>query len=344
MIIAVDAMGGDYAPAEIVKGAVKATQLHDVDVVLVGDEAAIRQCLPSEYARSSRVTIHHTTEMIGMDEHAAAVRTKKDASVVVCAGLVKERKADAMVAVGNTAASMAAATLNIGRIKGIDRPAIATLFPNKHGITVMLDAGAVVDCTPDILVQFGLMGSAYAETVLGLRSPRVGLLSIGEEKSKGNELTKATYDLLEQSHLNFVGNVEGRDLFSGECDVMVADGFVGNVALKTAEGVVDLFKSSLKRSVNSDPLAWLGMILLTPGIALMLPSLKRLKKSLDYREHGGAPLLGLDGICIIGHGRSNAHALTNAVRAAKEAAASGVIKAIQDSVIEIPKDVCAAGN
>jgi len=342
MIIAVDAMGGDHAPAEIVKGAARASKLHDVDIILVGREDAIRHCLPAEFARSGRIEIQNATEMIGMDEYAAAVRTKKDASVVVAACLAKEGKADAVVSVGNTAAAMAVATLGLGRIRGIDRPAIATLMPNKSGITVMLDAGAVVDCTPEILLQFGVMGSIYAQKALDIRNPRVGLLSIGEEKSKGNELTRATYDLLESSRLNFVGNVEGRDLFSGKADVIVADGFVGNVALKVAEGVVDLIKSTIKGTVSSDPLAWLGMALLAPGAMLMLPSLMRLKKSLDYREHGGAPLLGVDGVFVIGHGRSNAHAVTNAVRAAKEAVEGGVVSAIREAVVESPRIRAAA--
>jgi len=344
MIVAVDAMGGDHAPAEIVKGAAKASRLHDVDIILVGCEDAIRHCLPAEFAKSSRIQIRNTTETIGMDEHAAAVRTKKDASVVVAACLAKEGKADAVVSVGNTAAAMAVATLGLGRIKGIDRPALAALMPSGSGVTVLLDAGAVVDCTPNILLQFGVMGSIYAQKVLGEENPRVGLLSIGEEKCKGNELTRATYDLLESSGLNFIGNVEGHDLFSGEADVIVADGFVGNVALKAAEGVVEFVKSSFKGTVSSDPLAWLGMALLTPGAMLMLPSMMRLKKSLDYREHGGAPLLGIDGIFVIGHGRSNAKAVTSAVRAAKEAVDREVVSAIRDAVVESTQMCAAAGD
>lgn len=344
MIIAVDAMGGDHAPAEIVKGAAKASKLYDVDIILVGCEDAIRHDLPAEFARSSRIQIRNTTETIGMDEHAAAVRTKKDASVVVAACLAREGKADAVVSVGNTAAAMAIATLKMGRIKGIDRPALAALMPSRSGVTVLLDAGAVVDCTPDILLQFGVMGSIYGQKVLGEKNPRVGLLSVGEEKSKGNELTRATYDLLESSGLNFIGNVEGRDLFTGEVDVIVADGFVGNVALKAAEGVVEFIKSTIKGTVSSDPLAWLGMVLLAPGAMLMLPSMMRLKKSLDYREHGGAPLLGIDGIFVIGHGRSNARAVASAVRTAREAVDSGVVSAIREAVVEPPRIRAAAGE
>ena len=182
-----------------------------------------------------------------------------------------------------------------------------------------------------MLLQFGVMGSVYCEKVLGITRPRVGLLSIGEEKSKGNELTRATYDLLADSDVNFIGNIEGRDLFSGTADVMVADGFVGNVALKTAEGVVDLVKATIKDRLRSDPLAWLAAVLMLPGALLMMPTVKRFKRSLDYSEHGGAPLLGLDGVCIIGHGRSNARAVASAVRAAKEALAGGVVEAIRSS-------------
>lgn len=332
MRIAVDAMGGDFAPVEVVRGAILGSQLHDVDVILVGNTDEIKQCLPSRLP-SARVTIRHASEVIEMHEQVDAVRTKKDASIVVAAALVKEGEADAMVSMGNTAAAMATATLRLGRIRGIDRPAIATFLPNKaNGITVMLDAGAVVDCTPEILAQFALMGSVYCERVLGIAKPRVGLLSIGEEKTKGNELTRRTYDLLVGSRLNFIGNVEGRDLFSGAVDVMVADGFVGNVALKTAEGLVDLVKAAIKERLRADPLAWMATVLMLPGMLLMIPAMKRLRRSLDYSEYGGAPLLGINGVCIIGHGRSNARAVASAVMAAKEAVARGMVAAIRDSI------------
>jgi glycerol-3-phosphate acyltransferase PlsX len=332
MRIAVDAMGGDHAPAEIVRGAVQGSRLHGVDVVLVGDSDRIARFLPS-HTPPEGVSVHHASEVIEMGDHVDAVRTKKDASVVVAAALVREGKADAMVSVGNTAAAMAVATLKLGRIRGIDRPAIATVMPSKTGATIMLDAGAVVDCTPEMLVQFAVMGSVYAEKALGVGNPRVGLLSIGEEKSKGNELTRAAHELLLATGCtNFIGNVEGRDLFSGNADVIVADGFVGNVALKTAEGLIDLVKSAIKGAGKSDPLAWIGGILMLPGLALAMPFVKRLKKSLDYTEHGGAPLLGIDGVCIIGHGRSNARAVSSAVRAAKEAVSGGVVEAIRDRV------------
>jgi len=325
MIIAVDAMGGDYAPAEIVKGAAQGSKLHKVNVILVGDETKIRAHLPSEFARSSSVTIQHAADVIGMDEHAAAVRTKKDASVVVAASLVKEGRADAMVSVGNTAAAMAVATLRLGRIQGIDRPAIATVMPSASGATIMLDAGAVVDCTVANLKQFAVMGSIYAEKVLSISHPRIGLLSVGEEKSKGSDLIKTAHEELVAMPLNFIGNVEGRDLFSGAADVIVTDGFAGNVALKTAEGLAEHIERLFKDEVYSHPLAKVPL-------ALLLPFLSRFKSRLDYSEYGGAPLLGLNGMCIIGHGRSKARAVANAVRAAKEAVDGGVVGAIRSSL------------
>ncbi|OFX13335.1 MAG: phosphate acyltransferase [Armatimonadetes bacterium RBG_16_58_9] len=323
MIIAVDAMGGDFAPAEIVKGAVQGSELHKVDVVLVGDEDAIRPHLPP--TTSSRVTVKRAAETIRMDENASAVRTKRDASVVVAALLVKEGAADAMVSVGNTAAAMAVGTLWLGRIRGIDRPAIATVIPARTGPTILLDAGAVVDCEVENLRQFALMGSVYAENVLAIERPRVALLSVGEEKSKGSELIKAAHEILAAGSLNFVGNVEGRDLFSGAADVIVADGFAGNVALKTAEGLVEYVVQVIKDDLRSHPLAWIP-------IALLTPAMSRLRTKLDYSEYGGAPLLGLNGVCIIGHGRSKARAVANAVRAAKEAVTGGVVAAIKEAV------------
>lgn len=322
MIIAVDAMGGDYAPAEIVKGAAQGSKLCGVDVVLVGDEAQIRPHLPSGLSKSGRITIHHTSEAIGMDEHAAAVRTKRDASVVVAASLVKEGAADAMVSVGNTAAAMAVATLRLGRIAGIDRPAIAAFVPSVTGATILLDAGAVVDCSVENLKQFALMGSIYAEKVLSKERPRIGLLSVGEEKSKGSEVIKSAHEELAAMPINFIGNVEGRDLFSGAADVIVADGFAGNVALKTAEGMAEYIKKMIKDELRKRPLACIP-------IALLTPFLKGLKSKVDYSEYGGAPLLGLNGVCIIGHGRSRARAVASAVRAATEAVNGGVVPAIQ---------------
>lgn len=325
MIIAVDAMGGDYAPAEIVKGAAQGSKIHGVNVILVGDEAKIRPHLSPEFARSTAITIQHAAETIGMDEHAAAVRTKRDASVVVAASLVKDGKADAMISVGNTAAAMAVATLRLGRISGIDRPAIAALMPSSNGATVLLDAGAVVDCSVDNFKQFAVMGGVYAEKVLSIKSPRIGLLSVGEEKSKGNELIRSAHEELAAMPINFIGNVEGRDLFIGTADVIVTDGFAGNVALKTAEGLGEYLKKLVQDELRARPLACIP-------IALLKPFLDSIKKKLDYSEYGGAPLLGLNGVCIIGHGRSKARAVASAVKAAKEAVDGGVVTAIQSAL------------
>ena len=325
MIIAVDAMGGDLAPAEIVKGAARGSRLHDVDVVLVGDRDAISRHMPSAAARSGGVTIKHASETIGMDEHAGAVRTKRDASVVVAAALVADGSADAMVSMGNTAAALTIATLKLGRIEGIDRPAIAAVIPSKGGPTILLDAGAVVDCTVEYLKQFAVMGSVYAERVFAVTKPRIALLSVGQEKSKGSELVRAAHEELAAGSLNFVGNVEGQDLFSGVADVVVSDGFAGNVALKAAEGLAEHVMQLVRDDLHSHPLAWIPL-------ALLRPTLKRLEKKLDYSEYGGAPLLGLDGICIIGHGRSRARAVASAVGAAKEAVSSKVVESIRDSL------------
>jgi glycerol-3-phosphate acyltransferase PlsX len=325
MIIAVDAMGGDFAPAEIVKGAAQGSKLYGVDVVLVGNEDKIRRYLPAEFAASASVTVRHAAEVIEMDEHVDAVRTKKDASVVVAASMVMEGKADAMVSVGNTAAAMAVATIKLGRIQGIDRPAIAIVVPGREGPTILLDAGAVADCSVENMSQFAVMGSIYAEKVLGIPNPRIGLLSIGEEENKGNQLTRETYERLAASHLNFVGNVEGRQMFTNAADVIVADGFAGNVVLKTVEGLAEHVGQLVKDDLRKHPLAMIPVVML-------MPLLKRIKNKLDYSEHGGAPLLGLNGVCIIGHGRSNATAVANAVRAAKEAVNGGVVAAIRDTI------------
>ncbi|MGQ9454742.1 MAG: phosphate acyltransferase PlsX [Armatimonadota bacterium] len=322
MVIAVDAMGGDHAPAEIVKGALRSARLHQVNIVLVGDEARVSQFVPDGDLHSSCVRIRHASEVIGMDEEVDAVRTKKDASVVVAASMVAAGEADAMVSVGSTAAAMAVATLRLGRISGIDRPAIATVLPGRSGPTILLDAGAVVDCSVENLVQFAVMGSIYAEKALGIGSPRVALLSIGEEPCKGNDLTRAANEALARSGVNFVGNVEGRHLFMGVADVVVTDGFTGNVALKSAEGLAEHIVYLIREELRRRPVNWVPMLLL-------LPFIRRLKRRLDYSEYGGAPLLGVNGVCIIGHGRSNANAVVNAIRVAKEAVNQGVVEAIR---------------
>ncbi len=322
-VIAVDAMGGDNAPGEIVKGACEGSKIHDVDVILVGDETAIREHLPQHALESGSVSIRHASEVVEMADPAAAIRTKKDSSVVVCAELVKKGEAEAMVSMGNTAAAMAIATLKFRQIEGVDRPAIATVFPSRSGATILLDAGAVVECSPNMLKQFGVMGSIYAQKVLKIGNPRVGLLSVGEEKSKGSELIRQAHILLMDAGINFVGNVEGGDLMNGAVDVMVADGFVGNVVLKSTEGIAEYLQTIFLEEVKKHP--WTKL-----PIALLYPSLRRIRKKLDYSEYGGAPLLGLNNMCIIGHGRSKARAVVNACKAAKEAVDRGVVSTIRD--------------
>ena len=318
MIIAVDAMGGDHAPGEIVKGAVAAAAMYGVNVCLVGDQDAIRKVMPQLEAARRLVEIRHTTEVIEMCEPAAAFRTKKDASMVVCAEMVHEGEAQAMVSAGNTAATMAVATFRLGRIEGIERPAIAIELPARQGRTILIDAGANADCDVANLVQFAFMGSIYAEKVMSIPNPRVALLSIGEEECKGNELTKSAHAVLRRTDLNFIGNVEGRHLFSGDANVIVCDGFTGNVALKSAEAIGDELRFLLKQR---------------PLLKLLLsPALLPLKKRIDYSEHGGAPLLGVNGICVIGHGRSNARAISSAVRAAVGAVEQDVIASISASL------------
>ncbi|MDO8684711.1 MAG: phosphate acyltransferase PlsX [Armatimonadota bacterium] len=332
MKIAIDAMGGDYAPAEIVKGAVQAASLYGVEIVLVGDKEAILKSMPKSALNDSRIQIRHTSEMIGMKEPAAAFRTKKEASVVICAEMVRDGQAQAMISVGNTASAMAVATFKLGRIEGIDRPAIATDLPTITGRTILLDAGATADCDVANLMQFALMGSVYAEKVMSIPNPRVALLSIGEEECKGNELTKLAHTALRDSGLNFIGNVEGRHLFMGAADVIVCDGFTGNIALKSAEGLGEYVLALIKQEAKNP----IGRLCL----GFSKPILRRLKYRIDYTEHGGAPLLGVNGICIIGHGRSNAKAISSAVKAAVSAVEHNVISSISTSLCNVtPKSV-----
>jgi glycerol-3-phosphate acyltransferase PlsX len=268
------------------------------------------------------------------DRPTHAIKRKPDASVVVAARMVKEQQADALVTIGNTGAAMAISLLTLGRIEGIDRPAIATLLPTRAGRpAVLLDAGATVDCDPNNLYEFALMGSVYAEHVVGIPKPRVGLLANGEEGSKGNDLVKRTHALFQQlgeeRPFHFIGNVEGRHLFRGEVDVAVCDGFVGNVVLKTAEGVAEMITSMLREELTRN--------LWTASLARVLkPALSRLRGRIDYAEHGGAPLLGINGVCIIGHGRSNALAVTNACRAAERALRFDVVETIRRRVCDTP--------
>ncbi len=324
MTIAVDAMGGDHAPQEVVLGALTVAREDTATrVVLVGDESAIRAVLSTAGEAPANLSIRHAGETIGMDEHPAqALRRKRGSSLVIAGQMVKSGEADATFSAGNTGAAMAIATIDIGRIPGVDRPAIATTLPTAKGRALLLDAGANVDCSPQNLVQFALLGSIYAEKVQNRTRPSVGLLNIGGEPGKGNELTKSTYGLLQSGPLNFLGNVEGKDVFEGAVDVVVCDGFAGNILLKGGDGVAELIVGTLQREIASDPQ-------LAGALPTLTAVLKRLTHRIDYAETGGAPLLGVNGVSFIGHGRSQARAIASGIRAALAAAASGYVAAIR---------------
>jgi len=310
--IAVDAMGGDYGPAVIVEGAVAAVREYDASVILVGDKAAIERELIRCKAHGLAPEVRHASQVVGMGESPSqALRRKRDSSLRVAADLVRDGEAAAFVSAGNTGAALAIAMFVVGVLPGVDRPAIAAVLPNLRGFTVLLDAGANVDPKPKHLEQFAVMGHVYARDILGYANPRVGLLSVGEEEGKGNDLTKEAYDELKNSSLNFVGNVEGRDIYNGRCDVVVTDGFTGNVALKISESLAEMLGSMIKEELTRDLRSKLGA-------ALSMRAFDRFKKRVDYTEMGGAPLLGINGAAIVCHGASPVKAIKNAVRVARE--------------------------
>jgi glycerol-3-phosphate acyltransferase PlsX len=319
--VAVDAFGGDYAPEQIVQGALQAAE-GGIEVILTGDEARLKSLINGKPGRD-RIEIVHAPDVIEMDEAAEAVRTKPQSSLVKAAEMVKEGRAGALVSAGSTGATMAASVLTIRRIKGVERPAITSLMPTRSGVALVVDVGANVDCKPNQLLQFAQMGSIYAENVLRVRNPRVGLLNVGHEPTKGNSLVKEVYPLLQQTSLNFVGNIEGRDISRGDCDVIVCDGFVGNVVLKFAEGLADALFGMMKDE-------FISSIPSTLGALLLKPSLRRIKKKVDYTEYGGAPLLGVNGVVIIAHGGSNAKAITNAIYVAKRGVEQGIVQGIAE--------------
>ncbi|HEY5620982.1 MAG TPA: phosphate acyltransferase PlsX [Pontiella sp.] len=316
MRISIDAMGGDYAPQEIVAGTLQAAQkLKGLEkLFLVGDEAAIKAELDKHQGSvPACIEIVHCTEVVEMGESpAVAIRRKKDSSIARAVELVKDGRASAVFSAGNTGAAVAAATLKLRTLKGVDRPAIATVLPTSQTPFVLLDAGANPDSTPEMLQQYAVMGSIYSREILGVDNPSVGLLSIGEEAAKGNEMTKKTFRLLEESHLNFIGNVESRDLFGARVSVAVCDGFVGNVVLKTSEAVAKMISNWLKSMFRKNPVRILGA-LLSRGV------FKEIRQHGDPSSYGGAPLLGANGVVIIGHGSSNACATFNGIRVASEA-------------------------
>ncbi|AGL02203.1 phosphate acyltransferase PlsX [Desulfoscipio gibsoniae] len=326
MKIAIDAMGGDYAPREIVRGAWEACRETGQQIIMVGDRKNLENELNQLGKTCAGLEIVHADEVITMDEApVVAVRRKKNSSLVMAAELVRDGYASAFVSAGSTGATMAAALLRLGRIPGIARPAVAGVLPTERGVTILLDVGANVDCKPRHLVQFAIMGSLYAHRILGIENPRVGLLNVGEESTKGNELTQETYPLLQEAPVHFYGNVEGRDIFKGTVDVVVCDGFVGNVVLKTGEGLADVLMSMIGQAMRQS-------ILAKAGAALTLPALKSLGKKINYSEYGGAPLLGINGVAIVCHGSSKSLAIKNAIYRARESVENGLISAISDSL------------
>ncbi len=328
MKIAVDAMGGDFAPQSIVAGAVHAAREFGVGIILVGIEQTVLNELGKHpHARSLPIEVRNATQVVDMlDSPATVFRRKKDSSIRVANDLVRNGEAVAVSSAGHTGAAMATSLFLLGPLEGIERPAIATLMPTIKGTCVVLDVGANVDCKPNNLLQFAVMGEVFAKYLLRNPNPRVGLLSIGEEETKGNELTKEAFKLLAETQLNFIGNVEGRDVMSGKADVVVCDGFIGNVVLKISEAVAETIGLMIRENIGENIIRKLGYL-------MMRPAFRALKRRIDYAEYGGAPLLGVNGISIISHGRSSEHAIKNAIRVARDFALSEVNKHIHEDII-----------
>lgn len=326
MRIAVDGMGGDYAPQVIVEGAVTAALEYGFDIVIVGERSKIDAELSKLPSVPSSISVHHASEVIDMHEPGAvSVRAKKDSSIWVATELAKENKVDAVVSAGNTAAFVSAAMLSLRRLEGVERPGIAVLVPSLKGPVLMIDVGATINPEAEHLVTFGLMGEVYAKYILKKKNPVIGLLNIGEESSKGPEFLKETHRLLELSKFNFQGNAEGRDIFAGKFDVVVCDGYTGNVVLKVAESIAGIIALFIKDELKKDPLRMLGGL-------LSASAFEAVKRQIDYAEYGGAPLLGVNGICIISHGRSSAKAIKNAIRVAGEFVEHQVNKHIMEAI------------
>ena len=324
--VAVGAMGGDHAPQEVVAGAAQAARDLGVEIILVGPTDRMHREWRAAGAGALPVRVVDATEVIEMGEPPAmALRRKRQASILVAVEALRRGEADAVVSAGNTGAAMAAALLTLGRIEGIDRPAIAAVLPTLRGRAIMVDVGANVDCRPKHLLQFAVMGSVYAQRVLGVARPRVGLMSNGTEETKGNELVIRSADLLRESGLHFIGNVEGRDFFDGTADVVVCDGFVGNLLLKFGEGLAVGIFTLLREELSRG-------LLVRLGVALATPRLRALARRMDYTEYGGAPLLGVNGICIITHGSSRAKAMRNSIALAAESVRSRMVETIRDDI------------
>jgi len=328
VILAIDGMGGDHAPQSTVQGAVDAVKEYGVTVLITGDQEILSKELQQyEYDKEKIEIIHCSEKIENEDQPVKAIRRKKDSSMVVALNLVKEGRAEAVISAGNTGALLAGGLFILGRIKGIDRPALAPVFPHENGASVLIDGGANTECKGKNLLQFGVMGSLYSEHILGVKNPKVSLVNVGAEKGKGNELTKEAYDLLEESSLNFTGNMEARDLPRGKTDVIVCDGFTGNIILKLTEGVFmtvfDLLKEKFTKS-----------FLTKIAAGILRPELRQIKKDYDYTEHGGAPFLGVQGVLIKAHGSSNGKAVKNALRQGKRFADNNIVEKIAEEIQE----------
>jgi glycerol-3-phosphate acyltransferase PlsX len=340
MKIVLDAMGGDHAPGVVIDGAVQAVRELGVEVVLVGREGEIERELSRHQRAGLPLTVVHADEVIEMDEHVDAVKRKKDSSIRVGMRMVREGQADAFVSAGNSGAVMASAIFDLRRIRGIKRPALAVLYPAAPTPALLIDNGANTDPSPQNLVQFAQMGSIYVKELWGIANPRVAIVSNGEEADKGNQLVRDTFPLLQECGLNFVGNAEGKDVTKGIADVVVTDGFTGNVMIKLSEGLVSFLVRYLKNELTGGILGKIalvlmipGLVLMVPGLLLLFPALQRIAKRMDYAEYGGAPLLGVDGVVIIAHGRSNAKAIKNAVRVARDSVNANLVSVIKQGVV-----------
>jgi glycerol-3-phosphate acyltransferase PlsX len=323
MKVVLDAMGGDHAPSVNIEGAVETVnEYEDINIILVGNESSIKEALRNKRYNANRISIEHASQVVEMHEAPlVAIRKKRDSSIRIGIGIVKSGKADAFVSAGHSGVVMATSILLLGTSRGVDRPAIATLMPTLKDTFIMLDVGANLDCKPENLLQFALMGNTYCRLILGRENPTVALLSIGEEDTKGNDLTKEAFKLIKNTSLNFTGNIEGKDIFSGKADVVVCDGFTGNIALKISEGLAETLLKMLKREITNVATGRLGYL-------MMKPAIKNFKKRTDYDEYGGAPLLGINGASIISHGRSSSKAIKNAIVVAADYAKKRVYEEI----------------
>lgn len=332
MKIIIDAMGGDHAPEEIVKGAIAALSEYNMKIVLVGDENRIKSLLSQEKADMERVEVIHATEIITNDDHPAqAIRKKKDSSMVIGMRMLKEGEGDAFISAGNTGALLAGGLFVVGRIRGVDRPALAPIIPGKNKPFLLMDSGANAECKPKNILQFAVMGEVYMKKVLNRESPSIGLVNIGAEEEKGTEFVKECFKLLKGSGLSFKGNVEGRDIPDGNIDVVVCDGFTGNIVLKVFEGVAQTIFDTLKEEIMSSTRSKIGGLLLKPVF-------RSFKKKFDYTEHGGAILLGVNAPVIKAHGSSNAKAVKNAIRQAVLCIEGGVVESIRDEFGKVESD------